>query len=373
MAADNILDYKRLEVRKTEEPDEDILELLDHTILGAEGGMQYSMQNIPSRIKDYGKSIYFMSLYKKNSLTGVIGLCRRITTTASMEYNSTHLRYLSFRSAFQAEEVAGVRKEKPSHFQESFKQKIFSMFSKPYDFAEMTDDNREKHIMYAYVESKNERSKNLINQIGYEYIRSFLTVVFSRFNPKADTRVTKLTATEMPEMKETLKRYYRGYSFYTDEFTFFNNGYYVLRENNEIIAGVCTIPTSYRVVNIPGVWGWIMMKVMPGAPYFRRLFRPGEFRYLVLGGLYCREGKEDILPDLFEAVCAAEGFHTALTWLDDHSLLYEKLRTNRRMGTLNRILNAKPGLVYASFSNLSAEEKENFYDSPVYISGFDFS
>ncbi|MCK7531805.1 MAG: hypothetical protein MZV63_12665 [Marinilabiliales bacterium] len=40
--------------------------------------------------------------------------------------------------------------------------------------------------MYAYIESKNERSKNLINQAGYEYIRSFLTVAFSRFSPRSD-------------------------------------------------------------------------------------------------------------------------------------------------------------------------------------------
>ena len=62
-----------------------------------------------------------------------------------------------------------------------------------------------------------------------------------------------------------------------------------------------------------------------------------------------------------------------MTWLDDHSWLYETLRTNRRMGALNRMLNAKPGLVYALFSELTPEETEKFYDSPAYISGFDFS
>jgi hypothetical protein len=43
------------------------------------------------------------------------------------------------------------------------------------------------------------------------------------------------------------------------------------------------------------------------------------------------------------------------------------------MGTLNRLLNAKPGLVYALFSGLDPAETEKFYDSPAYISGFDFS
>jgi hypothetical protein len=43
------------------------------------------------------------------------------------------------------------------------------------------------------------------------------------------------------------------------------------------------------------------------------------------------------------------------------------------MGALNRMLNAKPGLVYARFLNLTDKEKEYFYDAPAYISGFDFS
>ncbi len=116
-----------------------------------------------------------------------------------------------------------------------------------------------------------------------------------------------------------------------------------------------------------------MMKVLPSAPLFRRLFQPEAFRYVILNAIYCRKGSEDLLPDLFEAVIAEEGYNTALTWLDDHSRLFETLRTNRRMGALNRMLNAKPGLVYALFSGLTPGETEKFYDSPAYISGFDFS
>ena len=58
----------------------------------------------------------------------------------------------------------------------------------------------------------NERAKNLVHQAGYEYIRSFLTVAFSRFNPKPDRRVMKLTEAEKPKMKELLLDYYRNYS-----------------------------------------------------------------------------------------------------------------------------------------------------------------
>ena len=83
--------------------------------------------------------------------------------------------------------------------------------------------------------------------------------------------------------------------------------------------------------------------------------------------------KKSCLVRLFESACAAEGFHTGLMWLDDRSQLFDRIRTRVRMGPLNRMLNAKPGLVYTKFINLTEEEKEYFYDSPAYISGFDFS
>jgi hypothetical protein len=227
--------------------------------------------------------------------------------------------------------------------------------------------------MYAFLESMNERSKNLVHQAGYEYIRSFLTVAFSRFNPKADPRVEKLREQEKEKMEAMLMDYYRSYSFFSTDYSFFENRYYVLKEGGEIVAGVNAIPSVYKVYDMPGIWGWVMMSVLPKIPFFRRLFRPGEFRYLVFDAIYCKAGREELLGPLFETACAKEGFNTGLTWLDDRSDLYDKVREEVNMGALNRMLNAKPGLVYARFINLTTEEKEYFYDAPAYISGFDFS
>jgi hypothetical protein len=160
---------------------------------------------------------------------------------------------------------------------------------------------------------------------------------------------------------------------FSTDYAFYEDRYYVLKEKGEIIAGVCAIPTLYKVYDIPGIWGWVLMKVLPVTPYFRRLFQTGEFRYLVFDAIYCKKGRESVLADLFESACAAEGFNTGLTWLDDRSELYDKMRTEVKMGALNRMLNAKPGLVYTKFINFTGEEKERFYDAPAYISGFDFS
>ena len=373
MDHEKLLDYKKLEIRKLNRADDDVINLLKETVLGSEGGMRYVMQNTPERIATYADRLSFLALYKRNSLKGVIGLCRRIISNREERCTATYLRYLAVQSAFQVEKAPERRNGSLTAVADSFKEKIIGLIREPQEMAAADQGGDRPHVMYAYVESRNERSKNMVNQAGYEYIRSFLTVAFSRFNPRTNPSVTRLRLEEEPAMAKLLDEFYSGYCFYTDEFSFHDHRYYVLRRNGEIIAGVGAIPAQYRVVNVPGLWGWLMMKVLPRTPLFRRLFRPEAFRYVILNAIYCREGSEDLLPDLFDAVCAEEGYHTALTWLDDHSRLYETLRTNRRMGALNRMLNAKPGLVYALFSGLTTEETEKFYDSPAFISGFDFS
>jgi len=371
----SVFNYKGLEVRVSDNANEGILDILNHAVQGSEGGLRFSLQNIAQRIAAYKDQIRFVSLFKKNEITGTVGACFRISGQGHLHYPSTYIRYLAFQSTYQSDTnwrkrgKAVIKPEKD----DTFKQKTLEIFSKPHILDLPDVFEADKHIMYAFIESKNERSKNLVHQVGYEYIRSFLTVAFSRFSPKYDNRVSKLIENEKASMENLLLAFYRDYSFFTTAYSFYGDKYYVLKEEDKTIAGVCAIPTSYKVYDIPGIWGWVMMKVLPGIPYFRRLFRPGEFQYLVFDAIYCKKGREAVLAKLFESACAAEGFHTGLTWLDDRSELYDKIRTGVKMGALNRMLNAKPGLVYIKFINLTQEEKEHFYDAPAYISGFDFS
>jgi hypothetical protein len=372
----SIFTHKELEVRVTDYANEGMLDILNHAVQGSEGGMRFQLQNIQARIAAYKDQIRFVSLYRKNKITGTVGSCYRMTGQGNLRYPSSHLKYLAFHSVYQSDiswkkrTTEIIKPEKD----DTFKQKTLEIFSKPHllDFKQINEND--KHIMYAFIESMNERSKNLVSQAGYEYIRSFLTVAFSRFSPKTDSRVSRIsTPEEKKKMESLLLEYYRGHSFFSTDYAFYGDKYYVLKEGEEIIAGVSAIPSSYKIYEIPGIWGWIYMKVLPRAPYFKRLFDPEEFRHLVFDAIYCNEGKEYLLADLFESVCASEGYYTGLTWLDDRSDLYDKLRSGVKMGALNRMLNAKPGLVYARFLNMTDKEKEYFYDAPAYISGFDFS
>ena len=370
-----VFSYKDLEIRISDHANDQVLSLLDNTILGSEGGMRYALQNIGRRIASYGSRIRFVTLYKKRQITGTIGTCFREARFGNQNHMCSYLRYLSVQSGYQSDLKyrSRRRKEIKPEKEDSFKQKTLEIFSKPAQLGIEGLTDSDKHIMYAFIESMNERSKNLVNQAGYEQLRTFLTVAFSRFSPRMSGDVKLLEEDERPLMRELLSDYYRDYSFYTDEFAFHGNRYYVLKEGNEIIAGVNAIPSHYRVYDVPGVWGWVFMEILPFMPYYRRLFQPGEFRYLVFDSLYCRAGEEKKLEKLFESVCASEGYNTGLTWLDDRSNLYEKLRTELNMGVLNRILNAKPGLVFARFVNFTDREKEQYYDMPIFITGLDIS
>jgi hypothetical protein len=371
-----IVKHNELEVRVSDFANEGMLEILNHAVQGSEGGLRFQLQNIPERIAAYKDQIRFVSLYRKNKITGTVGSCYRMTGQGNLRYPSSYIRYLAFDAVYQSD-ISRKKKKREvirPEKDDTFKQKTLEIFSKPHLLEFRQVNESDKHIMYAFIESMNERSKNLVNQVGYEYIRSFLTVAFSRFSPKPDNRVTKITSEEEKDkMRSLLLEFYHDYSLFIPDNAFYGDKYYVLKEGGEIIAGVSAIPSVYKIYDMPGIWGWIYMKVLPKAPYFKRLFHPEEFRHLVFDAIYCRKGKEDKLACLFESVCATEGYYTGLTWLDDRSELFDKLRSGVRMGALNRMLNAKPGLVYTRFLNFTEKEKECFFDAPAYISGFDFS
>ncbi|MGB3924157.1 MAG: hypothetical protein WBL00_09570, partial [Bacteroidales bacterium] len=164
-----LLDYKKLEIRKVRSADEEITDLIKSTILGSEGGMRYILLNTAERIRSYGDRLSFLALYKRNSLKGAIGLCRRITSNRGNRYPSAYLRYLTVQSAFQVERAPGKAGRRLAGAGDSFKQKIFSIFRDP-QLTAGDDGKSGPHVLYAYVESRNERSRNIINQVGFEYI-----------------------------------------------------------------------------------------------------------------------------------------------------------------------------------------------------------
>jgi hypothetical protein len=369
-----LLSFKGLNAVLTKEANDKIIDLLSKTVLGSKGGMRYVLQSVASRIKAY-KHIRFVSMYKNETLTGTVGLCYRRIHQGDSSLPGIYLRYLAVNPQFQSDADVSKRRKQRSETvsEDSMKGRVLSFFRKPQmlDLPDYSEDD--KNVLYAYVESVNLRSKNMIHQVGFQHIRSFITIAFSRFSPKLHPGVNKLDVSDRAIMTSLLKDYYKSFSFYSDEITYFKDSYYVMRSDGEIVAGLSAVPTTYDVVDVPGFWGWIFMHLFPWLPWFRRLFKPGIFRFLLFGSIYVKPGHDLDLELLMESVCASEKINTGLTWADNLSELFDILSSRLNMGALNRMLKVRPGLVYANFINMSEEDKEFFFDNPAFISGFDFT
>ena len=88
----SILDFHGLEVKVSDFASEGILDILNQSVQGSEGGMRFSLQNIAQRIAAYGDQIRFISLYKKNKITGTVGACFRTSGQGALRYPSTYIR-----------------------------------------------------------------------------------------------------------------------------------------------------------------------------------------------------------------------------------------------------------------------------------------
>jgi len=375
MAEKTLFSVKDINVIVSSDTNEEINALLSSTIVGSEGGIQYKMRNIAARIAGYGKDIRFIAVYLRSSLAAVIGACYRECTIGTLTHKCTYLRFLSFRQQYQTERFRpGLRRNKKENAEnDSFRNRVLRLFGKPhlYDFPGVEETS--SHLLYCFVEGKNERSQNLIRQAGFQYLRSFSTLTFSRFSLKPDARVSVATEEERPEILAGLRELYKGHSFYFDDKVFHADSYYVLRDKGRIIAGVSAIPTEYILHNVPGAGGWIMMNILPFAPFFRRLFNPGLFRFVSLGYLFFEPGKEDAITPLLESVCKECQLNVALTWVDTGSPIYKTISDNVTLGILNPILSSTPAQVWGRFVNYGDDEKEAFAHTPAYISGFDFT
>ena len=98
-----LFDYRGLEVRVSDYANEGILDILNHAVQGSEGGLRFSLQNIAPRIAAYKDQIRFVSLYKKNQITGTVGSCYRVSGQDNLRYPTSYLRYLAFQSTYQSD------------------------------------------------------------------------------------------------------------------------------------------------------------------------------------------------------------------------------------------------------------------------------
>lgn len=345
-------------------PSTQIIELLEANVLGEPNkSMRYQHQRLRPKITNIADP-YFISVQRQQKIIGMGCFCKRPTWNVGKELNSFYIRYFNFRDGHRIAEAKGQgkRANKKSAIKEELKQLLA-----PSGLAA-----NEKTLFYSYLDPKNERSANLCHYFGFQPIRQFTTCLFSRLSPKLHPKVAKCHPDEYTLVKTLLKKQYADYNMLSFENLFFEEDYYVIKdEEGKIVAGVQANFEHWKIIEMPDLFGKVVMKTLPKLPVLNKLFNP-EYRFVALSGIYVKEGHEKSLAALLESVLHLHQFTSALLWLDVDSDLYHLISALPK-GLMNYFYHGLTADVIANTVNLDEDEVLSLTQKPAYISAFDMT
>ncbi|HWR34010.1 MAG TPA: hypothetical protein VN451_10800, partial [Chitinophagaceae bacterium] len=191
--------------------------------------------------------------------------------------------------------------------------------------------------------------------------------------PKRSAKIQQVkTETEKQEVIALLKEQYRRHALVQFDYLFIHDNYYVIKENNEIVAG-CQFHKAHWVINkMPGLMGKIILKVVPRVPLLNKLFNPKKFEFLAFEGIYFKPGKEKLLYKLFEGLLAKEKLKSSLFWMGEKCPWYKALIKYGHLGLINNFVKDSDVYILASYKNMTPEEIHATENSPLFASGFDY-
>lgn len=345
------------------EPTTQIIDLLEANTLGEPNkSMRYQHCRVRPKLQDIANP-YFVSVQRRDKIIGTGCFCQRPTWQQQEEINSYYIRYFSFQEKHriaQAQEQG--KREKKSRIKEELKELL-----SPSGISQ-----GQKSLFYSYLDPKNKRSANLCYYFGFEPVREFTTCLFSRLKPKTHPQVSKCQPEEHTQIESLLRQQYANYNMLTFENLFFEDSYYVFRnDRGRIVAGVQANFEHWRIVDMPGAAGSLILNVLPTLPVFNKLFNR-EYQFVALSGIYMETGHEQELAVLLESVLAIHQLTSALTWLDVDSDIY-RLVSSLPKGLMNRFYHGLTAQIIAKTNGFSPEEIDQLKQQPAYISSFDLT
>jgi len=342
-------------------PTAQLLEILNDNIIGTPGqGMRYQHLGMNEKINQI-EDPYFVNLVRAGKIAGTCCFCSRDTLNNGQNIHAFYVRYFSFIDSFRRKSI----KEKATSGNSGLRKEIESLLS-----GEGLNVNPgEKFFHYAYVDPRNERSALLCEEFGFEPVRQYASIIFSRLNPKLNRKDRIVEATSAESVQELLKNFYHGFNTLSFENLSTKKYYFMEDEKGQIVAGVHANPDQWKIHSLPGFIGNTMLLVFTKIPILNRLLHE-KFRFLTFEGIYLVTGNEKYLERLFETLLAKYNVNSAICIVDTGSKLYTTIKS-LRLGLMNKLNKEVLGNVICRFVNFSQESKNTFKTNPVYISGID--
>jgi hypothetical protein len=329
---------------------EEAIKFLKSIAWGSEGTL-YEHKNTEEHIRSLEDPMLF-ALWKDDRIQATTVLSNRKISVNEKQFKSYYFRYFAIAPELRG---SGIM---PRYSQQLLKG--------------LLDEQEEKTIFYSHVEKNNRPSFRVTEMAGLKNSASFKTTGFSRFFPKWDNRIEKITAdADKNEVLALLKDFYRKHSFVQFHSVFQNDNYYVIRENDRIIAGCQYHRVHWKIKAMPGMKGKIIMNIVPWIPLINKLFNPKWFEFLALEAIYFKKGHEDELKKLFEGLLAKEKLHSAMFWMGSTCPYREIITKKGRLGLFNSFIKNSEGSVMVATKYLTEEDILLVRTVPVYVSAFD--
>ncbi|MGV3587550.1 MAG: hypothetical protein ACO1OF_11135 [Adhaeribacter sp.] len=333
------------------EPTPAIVNLLKHTVYGTHGP-RYQHTRHENKI-NYIQNPFFFQLLKDEQVIGTYCLSQRRVKIATGEALGFYGRYFSIDPQFIGQGYGSLLKKEAIGYVER-------TITPPFFF-------------YSYIEESNQRSLTISKKDGYQSIGSLEAVLFSRLYPQQDAWFSRLPPDEYPKMRLLLQATYQDYTLVQPDRIFYEHNYFVLKGNDEIIAGVQANPVAWHIMHMPGLTGKIVMQVLPYVPVFNRLINLRNHQFLALEAVYVKPGHEKALLTLLESTLAHFDYTSALLMLDVNCPLRQQLKSLGNLGLMNALNKSIYTQVMVKTIGITEEIIKSHPKQPIYASAFDFS
>lgn len=344
----------------SQSPSKDLLQLLTTNIIGTPWqSMLYQHLQVQEKVSKI-KSPYFISLERAGHIAGTCCFCKRLTFTSGNEFTSFYVRYFSFKDIFRRKSFSMRSGNRIS----ALRAEVNSLLQGE----GLTIKPGEKFFHYAYVDTRNERSAVLCKEFGFEPVRQYTTVVFSRLFPKKNDS-HKIVEVEAETVMPLLKEFYQEFTMVSFENLSGRKYYFIENDKGERVAGVQVNPDQWKIHSLPGFFMNTMLLIFSAIPILNRLLN-NQFRFLTFENFYWQPGQEKHLEMLMEQLLARYQVYSGLCVVDRQSKLYGMLKS-LRLGLMNRLNQEVTGDVICRFENFGDAEITDFKNKPAFISGID--
>ena len=322
-----------------------IIDLLEATTLGTNGA-KYKHLDTAERIKEADAPL-FLSMERNDKVLGNITFCQR--------GRSWYIRYFAFQSFLQGSENRSISQKGNS----GLKRELGQFFDEALNKIDSVDS------MYAYIDPKNDRSKWMSENFGFEKIGQLATQSFSRVHPKKSAGLSKIE--DWNELASIVRSFYGSNKYYFEAHCAKPPFYVLKNETNEVVAFARTVNVHWQIVRMPGKLGGVLTKAIPYIPFLRRLIRPKNHEFLVPEIVWAKNNDSKLVAELFEGMLVDQKLNLILWWTDTRNPLYKNVKSNIKWGLLHKLIGVAPVDVVQLRSKSYTIQNEE----PIFVTAYD--